>query len=118
MSKSYIAKQNKWLDKHRLKIGSKIKIVRKGTHDEDDWSSCWTPKMDDTIGKTLSICAFRGKFGIMLNNQYLYPYFVLEPVIESIKAQKKTPKPLKTKYEPYKKIMSLIEIREFFKCEK
>ncbi len=110
MSKLYIAKQNKWIDKHQLKIGSKVKVLRKSKDYEENWGTVWNPDMNHTIGKTLSVCKFDGGWGVILDNERFYPYFVLEPMKEKLYTQKQNEWIVK----PYKTTMTLTEIREFF----
>ncbi len=108
----YIERQNEWIVKHGLCIGDKVKVTRKAEDFENGWGSFWVSEwkhdsMTDSIGKTLKIEYFV-ESGIRLDDEWEYPYFVLEPV----KAQNQPPKP--PKYQPYKTTMTLKEIREFF----
>ena len=71
-----------------LKVGDKVKILRKVVNYEDGWSNTWNEEgMDDFVGRIGKIvgehpCAGFQVFCEGLKGLYRYPYFVLEKVEE------------------------------------
>jgi len=73
-----------------LKVGDRVKVIRKADSYEKGWNNSWVPKMDKYLGcigiivKDAKEFGFRVKFecpgGIF--RPYNYPYFVLEKVEE------------------------------------
>lgn len=87
----YKEKQDKWIKKHDIKVGDKVKITKKAKSEENGWETVWVPAMTDAVGKigkiTLIDTSETGNVGIMVNvegyGDYWYPYFVLEKVEDS-----------------------------------
>jgi hypothetical protein len=113
----YKQRQKEWIKKHNLKKGDKVKVLRRAENYEDGWGTYWSlngslSEQDKTIGKVYEIYAIMDNSirldvnGILL---YYYPYFVLEPVIQTQKLKVQKPK-----YKPYTKTMTLKQIREFY----
>lgn len=85
---SYQTRMRKWVRDNDLKIGDKVKVVKKWNKKWDGGCS-WVKGMDKNIGKILMV---RGvtESSIMcwdydLKNWWWYPYFVLEKVEEETK---------------------------------
>jgi hypothetical protein len=119
MANSYERAQRLWVKKHNLKVGDKVKVLRKAERDEGGWKSFWPWQMDDTVGKTYEVDTISDySIRLRLNKEsggsllWFYPYTVLEPVKQEPKA-----KPPKPKYKPYRKTMTLVQIREFFRVQ-
>jgi hypothetical protein len=78
---TYAERQAQWIEHHGLKVGSKVRVVRKFDEDEDGfdghgWDSC-----NDKIkaqGQIHEISSIR-RGQIKLNQCNYYPYFALEP---------------------------------------
>ena len=77
-SETYAERQEAWVKKHGIKVGSKIKILRKAENCEVGWSVCWVPPMDNTVGTTGTIINI-SIYAIQVGS-WNYPYFVLKPV--------------------------------------
>ena len=71
-----------------LKVGDKVKILRKVVNYEDGWGNTWNEKgMNDFVGRTGKIVGEHPYAGFQvfcegLEDLYRYPYFVLEKVEE------------------------------------
>jgi hypothetical protein len=115
--KEYAERQKEWIKKHNLKVGDKVKVLRRAENHKGGWGTYWPCQIDDTVGKTYEVDTISDySIRLRLNKEsggfsgyfdWWYPYFVLEPV----KQEPKTPKP---KYKPYTKTMTLAQIREFY----
>lgn len=80
----YRQAQALFIEENKLKIGSKVKVLRKAPDNEMGWPTFWNDKMDNSVGEELSVCQFVDTysdktFGIRLSDSYWYPWFVLEP---------------------------------------
>jgi hypothetical protein len=100
----YLERQNEWIAQHDLKVGDKVKVLRKAEDYEDGWPTYWGGQTHTmSIGKAYFIQEISLEYGIILDNGWGYPYFVLKPLKEQ-----------PPKYKPYKTTMTLTEIRKFF----
>lgn len=64
-----------------LKVGDRVKVLRKGVDGELGWKNTWIDyEMDKVIGQVCTILAIDEKDGIALDqcDSYYFPYFVLE----------------------------------------
>jgi hypothetical protein len=85
LSGTYAERQAKWIEFHGLKVGDKVKVVRKFKDDEDGYNGyCFDNKHLGQVGSYLS-CLTKG--GLKLdglqspkNDSRWLPYFALEPV--------------------------------------
>ena len=87
-----------------LKVGDKVKILRKVVDYEDGWGNSWPEDMDTLVGKTGEIIEDGGGVGlkVFLEEEYdwwFFPYFVLEKVED-----KETPKHVDPVKQEEKKI--------------
>lgn len=86
MKKSYEERQDEWIKKNDLKIGDKVRIIRKAESDEDGWLAVWAAGMDAVVGKAGVVKSFLGNVGIRVEFDKRFswslPYFVLEKVVE------------------------------------
>lgn len=66
----------------KFEVGDKVKVVRKAESREGDWDNSWTPSMNESIGKVLTIMKNCKLYGYKLNDFHGldYPEFVLELV--------------------------------------
>jgi hypothetical protein len=98
--KEYKNKQKGWIKKNNIKVGDKVKVLRRAENYEGGWGTFWSlSEQDKTIGKVYEI-EHVGTYSVALRmrkGMLCYPYFVLELV----------------KQEP--KTMTLAQIREFYK---
>lgn len=63
-----------------LKVGDRVHIVRKARSHERSWRNSWVTDMSDSVGKICKITGDEGDCGLELDNEFCYPYFVLEKV--------------------------------------
>lgn len=86
---TYIENQRKWVNENNIKVGSKVKIIKKADSEECGWGAYWNNLMDDSINEigTITMISDDGfsNIGIQVylenkDNYYFYPYFVLEKV--------------------------------------
>jgi len=75
-SELYIENQSKC----GLAIGDMVKVVRKSHSGENGWGCNWNLDMDEYVGQVLTITKICGDSGIMLNDKFKFPYFILEKV--------------------------------------
>lgn len=84
----YAEKQQKWINKHNIKVGDKVRITRKAESRENGWNACWVSSMDKNVKKTGIITTIDNhkisNIGIRVyidgHNECWYPYHVLEKV--------------------------------------
>ena len=87
-SLTYEEKQKRWVKKHNIKVGDKVKLIKESSLGENGWKVCWIPYMNSNIGKTGVIIEISySSICISFNNQcaYCYPYHVLRKVEDTIK---------------------------------
>lgn len=79
----YAEKQQKWIKKHNIKVGDKVRIIRKTNPQENGWEIRWASAMNNTI-KKIGIITEISNRGIKISVEnivgYWYPYHVLEKV--------------------------------------
>lgn len=81
MEKSYEERQREC----GLKVGDKVKILRKVVSFEDGWDNYWSEGADTWVGKTGVIIGDSKVVGLKVfleeeDNWWYFPYFVLEKV--------------------------------------
>ncbi len=84
MRKTYKERQAKC----GLKVGDKVKILRKVVDYEDEWGNSWPESADTSVGKTCEIIGDGKGSGFKVfceeeNVWWFLPYFVLEKVEEN-----------------------------------
>lgn len=80
---SYVERQSKWLADNNVKVGDKVRVVRKAQSREDGWGNAWVEDMDDWVGKVFKVDRIYSDDGIRLvdsHSWWVFPYFVLEKV--------------------------------------
>lgn len=102
MEKTYKERQ----DECGLKVGDKVKILRKAVGYEDEWGSDWPEDADTWVGKTCEIIGDSKGSGFKVfceeeNNWWFLPYFVLEKVEEN-----ETPKHVEPVKQEEKKLIN------------
>lgn len=61
--------------------GDEVRVLRTAAYEERGWMCSWIPCMDKCVGKVMVVQGFDGgSYGIMLDHQLKYPYYVLEIV--------------------------------------
>jgi hypothetical protein len=80
VTESYEFRQQQWLKENDIKIGDKVKVLRSALDRECGWSTVWNEDMDRYVRLELTIEHIDSCFGCFSNNYY-YPYFVLEKVV-------------------------------------
>jgi hypothetical protein len=89
-----------------LKVGDKVKILRKAKDDEDGWDNRCPEDADTWVGKTGEIIEDGGGVGLKVfleeeNDWWYFPYFVLEKVED-----KETPKHVEPVKQEEKKLIN------------
>jgi hypothetical protein len=89
LSGTYAERQAKWIEFWDLKVGDKVKVVRKAKSYEDGWANSWcSDTMDEFVGCVKPIYVAASDSGIpLLRGQYAsyrFPYFALEPVKQRV----------------------------------
>ncbi len=86
MRTKYVEAQKKFIKTTNLKVGDKVKIVRKSFDHELGWDNKWCSDMNDTIGKigvVREIMLISGiSISILGDGCWNFPFFVLEKVEE------------------------------------
>ena len=73
------------------KVGDEVKVLRKAKSKENGWGQVWSKMgMDSTVGKTLKVKMIHPSDGYLLENDYYYPFFVLEPMQTTIVKMEKS----------------------------
>ena len=81
--KSYREKQKQWIKENNIKIGDKVKIIKKSFEGDNGWNLCWIAIMDTVINNTGIITSIEtDSIGIEVTNVgiFYYPYHILEKV--------------------------------------
>ena len=79
----YTEKQKQWIKKHNIKVGDKVRIIRKTDPQENGWEIPWESAMNNTIKKIgiITKISDRGiKISIENTIDWWYPYHVLEKI--------------------------------------
>lgn len=80
-SQSYAERQKAWVEFHGLKVGSKVKVVRRAEDQEDGWILDWLSNLDLLVGTEVVIQQIMlATIKLDKAEQGYVPYFVLEPV--------------------------------------
>lgn len=84
---SYNYAQDEFVKLHDIRYGDIVRITRKARDYELGWNSKWGNSMDECVGKCYRVTLIHhgNGFGIMLDNNYSVPFFVLEKVGEDHK---------------------------------
>ena len=78
---SYIERQNEWIRKNDIKIGDLVKVTRIASAFESGWGEAWFDIMNKQVGKILRVKRIDEiNSGIRLDDNFYYPFFVLEKV--------------------------------------
>jgi hypothetical protein len=67
-----------------IKIGDKVKVLRKAKSFENGWACSWNEEMDEYVGRTGKVfdIAFFGIDVEFYSSSWYFPFFVLEKVEE------------------------------------
>jgi len=68
-----------------INTGDTVKVLRKAKSYECGWDTSWTSGMNTWVGKTGEITEIDYQYGVKLNNQYCFPWFVLEKIKSAVK---------------------------------
>jgi len=73
-----------YLKLHRacgIKVGDKVKILRKAKTQEMGWDNAWVEPQNKTVGKILEVTGDSDDKGFYLGSSiYAYPFYVLEKI--------------------------------------
>ena len=69
-----------------LEVNDKVIVTRTAEDLEDGWGNGWVPSMTDAYNskRILTVLEFQEESGVLLSDEFFYPYFVLEKVEVSI----------------------------------
>lgn len=68
-----------------LKIGDSVRVTRIAEDKENGWTTCWCKEMSSSVGKSFKIEIIDESTktdGFRLDNDFWYPYFILEKVVD------------------------------------
>ena len=63
-----------------IKVGDRVRVLRKAKDYEKGWGDSWIPEMDKSVSKTLKVEREDDRYGFQLSNGCYYPFFVLEKI--------------------------------------
>lgn len=75
--KAYVVLQ----DDSGIKVGDVVTVLRKAKKYECGWNTGWVDSMNWLVGKTAKVRGFDGDRGVVLEDGFCYPWFVLEVVV-------------------------------------
>ncbi len=78
MSEEYLRLQGE----ANFQTGDEVLIKRIARDYEKGWGNVWSFDMDRQVGKILIVGDSQGPYGIHLNDNFNYPYFVLQKIKE------------------------------------
>lgn len=80
--KSYEERQKEWIAANNIKLGDKVRILRKARDHENGWLNRWGGlEMDREVGKIGRVTSIFSDIRVDTDtNWFFYPYFVLEKV--------------------------------------
>jgi hypothetical protein len=76
----YVQHQECWLKTHNVKAGDRVRVRCEANSFQEGWGEAWDEEMDKTVGYTFEVSSWFAKSGLLLSNDFYYPYYVLEPV--------------------------------------
>lgn len=79
----YKEKQKQWIKENNVKVGDKVKIIKKSFDGDNGWHVCWVTTMDTAVNKTgIIIDIEEDAIGINVEDigVFYYPYHILEKV--------------------------------------
>jgi transcription antitermination factor NusG len=77
---TYEERQKQWLEYHGLKVGSKVKVVRKFKEDEDGCDCMESSEKDDAVGSVFTVIEIRETYIVVSRlKDNCFPYSALEP---------------------------------------
>ena len=84
----YNERQAEWVKANNIKVGDKVRVIRKAENNENGWGDVWDCEyMDPLVNKVCKIVDIYDTRGMCIdcggNIYYCFPYFVLEKVEES-----------------------------------
>lgn len=83
---TYTERQEAWIEKHNLKAGDKVAVLRKAVSSENGWDTVWESRMDTFVGTVLQYEEALKAVGIVLRapdgRRWAFPYFALGVVKE------------------------------------
>ena len=82
---SYEERQAEWVKANNIKVGDKVKVIRKAKDYENGWGNVWDDAMDSGVNEVNEVIDINNKNGIYLDlgdYNFWFPYFVLEKVEE------------------------------------
>lgn len=78
---TYVQNQARWVVDNNVEVGTIVKIMRSARSGEGGWDNdWWLGEMDDTVGDEGKVTAIYSRSGIELEDEWCYPFFILEVV--------------------------------------
>ena len=84
--KSYAERQAEWLKETGVKVGSRVRVTRAALSHEYGWGTHVVPEMNNVQESRVE--GIDEVIGLLLEDGWWFPYFVLEPVKEKVKRYK------------------------------
>ena len=81
--KSYAERQAEWLKETGVKVGSRVRVTRAALSHEYGWGTHVVPEMNNVQESRVE--GIDEVIGLLLEDGWWFPYFVLEPVKEKVK---------------------------------
>ena len=79
---TYSQRQTEWVEKHGLKVGDKVKVLRAAKSYEDGWGDLWDTCMGKFVGRECVVESIDGSVWLEMDGDgWYFPYFILEPVV-------------------------------------
>lgn len=83
---TYALLQAAWVEHFGVKVGTRVRVVRKAVGEELGWLDGWIDDMDDMLGGNFPITRIAPN-GIAVNNEWSFPFHVLEVLPEPTAAK-------------------------------
>ncbi len=64
-----------------IKVGDRVKVLRKTKSHTLGWGTYWVPPMDGSVGKIFNVRGTHTEWGMLLPDEYYYPFFVLKKIV-------------------------------------
>ena len=79
--KSYEEKQEQWIKENNIKIGDRVKIIKKSFNGDNGWNNNWIDEMDSYISKISIISGINDNNIFIIfddNRGFSFPYHLLQ----------------------------------------
>lgn len=83
----YSEKQEQWIKENNIKVGDKVKIIKKSFQYDNGWEAIWLPDMNDAvnnIGIITDICIKGIEIKVINIGTFYYPYHILKKIEDKV----------------------------------